>query len=108
MPERPPIPNPPTTANGILLQSSLVLAVPLRIADLEAAGGPTDADRARARAIADDLGAHGNDLLYRSATKGETERFFVELVQTIAVLSYAPLGIRIFGLHGQSGPQEVV
>ena len=41
----------------------------------------------------------GDEILYKSKDKGKTAKLFNELAQAIALLSFSPLGIDIFGLH---------
>jgi hypothetical protein len=38
-------------------------------------------------------------ILYKSTTKGETAKAFNELAKAIALLSFNPLGITIFGIN---------
>jgi len=69
--------------------------VPLRIAELEAQGGPTDDDRTRVQSYVPEFGARGESLLYR--IDGVTGPMAGKLIDAIAVLAFQPGGIRIFG-----------
>ena len=60
--------------NGELLRFALALGVPKAMRELRERGGPLDSDWAAARAFADTLAEHGDDLLYKSKKKGETAR----------------------------------
>ena len=75
--------------------------VPLRIAELEAQGGPTDDDWARVKTYPADFGPRGEALLYR--IKGETGEMAGKLLDAIAVLAFSPGGITIFGRHYEGG-----
>jgi hypothetical protein len=45
------------------------------------------------------LGVKGDTLLFKSDTKGETAGLANRLAHAIAVMSYAPGGITVFGQH---------
>jgi hypothetical protein len=47
----------------------------------------------------DTIANSGDIILYKSSKKGETARAFNDLAKAIALLSFSPLGIDIFGLH---------
>jgi hypothetical protein len=80
-----------------LLVTALSAAVPLRILELCQRGGPTDEDLARVKAYQKDLSEHGEDLFFRSKKPGGSAERFNQTADTIAVLSFCPGGIRIFG-----------
>jgi hypothetical protein len=80
-----------------LLVTALSAAVPLRILELCKRGGPTDEDLARVKAYQKDLSEHGEDLFFRSKKPGGSAERFNQTADTIAVLSFCPGGIRIFG-----------
>jgi hypothetical protein len=86
-----------------LLAQTLALAVPLLITEIAQRGGPTDEDYARIASYTDDLAVHGDDLLYASRKPGETARRFQQVAEAIAVLSFCPGGITVFGLHFEAG-----
>jgi hypothetical protein len=71
--------------------------VPLRVAELEAQGGPTEDDLARVKGYLPDFGSRGEALLYR--IEGETGPMTGKLVDAVAVLAFQPGGITIFGQH---------
>jgi len=77
----------------------LALAVPLLIAEMARRGGPADEDYARVASYTNDLAYHGDDLLYASRKPGETSCRFQQVAEAIAVLSFCPGGIAVFGLH---------
>jgi len=72
-------------------------AVPLRIMGMLEKGGPDDADFERAQRAGKLLGEKGDLLLFRSKKEGETARIFNETAHAVAVLSFCPGGITIFG-----------
>jgi hypothetical protein len=80
-----------------LLVTALSAAIPLRILELCKRGGPSDEDLARVKAYQKDLSEHGEDLFFRSKKPGGSAERFHQTADTIAVLSFCPGGIRIFG-----------
>lgn len=85
-----------------LLPIHLQTAVPLRIAELEAQGGPTSEDFARIQSYSEDLGANGDAILFY--VKGKTSEMVTKLVDEIAVMSFVPGGITTFGLNFKGEP----
>lgn len=79
------------------LPDFLALVVPFKIIELKRRGGPSDEELGQAREFADTLGEKGDIILYRSERKGETAQLFNQLARTIAVGSFLPGGICIFG-----------
>ena len=82
-----------------ILKIALSAAVPLRILELRSKGGPDDVDLDFARGFAHVLGEKGDILQYRGKKKGETAEIFNGLARAIAVLSFCPGGIKVFGEH---------
>lgn len=80
-----------------LLSISLSVAVPLRIHDILQNGGPSDKDLARIRSYQSDLLERGVDLFFLKA--GATAERFHQVADAIAVLSFNPGGITVFGQH---------
>ena len=74
----------------------LSAAVPLRIADYQARGGPTDTDRVRSREFADTLGEQG-DALQCGGKRGQAARLFGQLTDALAVMAHCPGGVRFAG-----------
>jgi hypothetical protein len=62
-------------------------------------GGPTDADIGRARDFADKLACKGDILQFGGGKKGEVAELFNELARSIAVMSFTPGGVKLFGAH---------
>jgi hypothetical protein len=60
-------------------------------------GGVTNLMFERARAYAIEIGSHGDAILF--PVKRKTREMMGKLVDGVAVLSFAPGGITIFGLH---------
>ena len=50
---------------------------------------------------------HGDDILYRSKRVGDSAKAFNALVEAIAILSFMPGGVKIFGTHWQSQHPEL-
>lgn len=90
------------SAHETLLSTSLALAVPILIQELRAKGGPNQTDWAMAHEWANELASHGDELLYKSKKKGETARLFTGTAKVIAVLAFAPGGIKLFGSHWEA------
>ena len=85
-----------------LLAIALSAAVPLHIAELQRRGGPTLADVERARAFAVELASHGDDLQFGNKKKGAVAALFNGTAFSIAVCSFSPGGVTIFGEHWES------
>lgn len=79
-----------------LLPLHLQVAVPLRIAELRAAGGITSRDIARVQGYA---GTISEAVLYRGGAPGETAEAVSRVVEGIAVLAFTPGGVTVLGLH---------
>lgn len=77
-----------------LLTDTLMVAVPLHIAEIR---DWTPEQRAeRARGIAPLIASHGDDLLYGGPKCAET---FNALALGMACLAFAPGGVKLFGLE---------
>lgn len=76
---------------------ALQAAVPLHIMELQAKGGPTEHDYARARAAGQLIAEKGDILQYRGGKKGESAQVFNALAFALAVGSYVPGGIKFLG-----------
>lgn len=75
-------------------------AVPLRIMMLQAKGGPSDLDIEIAQAFGQVLGEKGDVLLFGSnGKKGQAADLANSLAQALAVMSFFPGGVKIFGQH---------
>ena len=81
------------------LSSMLGMAVPLNILRLKEKGGPDSDDMKKAQETSDILGEHGDILLHGGGKKGECADLFNKTAEAIAVLSFVPSGITIFGQH---------
>jgi hypothetical protein len=85
----------PDARNDELLSWTLTIAVPMwieRIRDL-----PTEQRIARARACAQVVAEHGDNVLYRSKRRGETAAAFNALAEALACLAYQPGGVQFAG-----------
>lgn len=80
-----------------ILPDFVAFAVPLRIWDYKAKGGPAQTDFDRCQEYSSQLGAHGDALLFH--VKGQTAAMMDILLDAIAILSFVPGGITIFGCH---------
>lgn len=80
-----------------LLRASLEVAVPLWQMELKARSFASIV--ARAQELAQVIAEKGDVILYRGKKKGESAKAFNALAEGVAALSYAPGGVRIFGLH---------
>lgn len=87
-----------------LLKIALSAAVPLLIQQRIERGGPRqeDFDNLRAKNIPKLLGEKADILLFGSKKKGETAYIFNEVADAIAMLSFLPGGIDIFGSHWEN------
>ena len=81
------------------LAVSLLAAVPLRIMAIKERGGLNEGDIARARQIGQLIAEKGDILLFGGGKKGESAHLHSELAEGIAILSFAPGGVRVFDQH---------
>ena len=86
--------------NHVLLVA-LSAAVPLWILELKEKGGPTREDWNWLKEAENILTNTGEAILYRTK-KGDTARAFNAVAKAIAILSFVPGGIEIFGSHWES------
>lgn len=84
------------------LPIALAAAVPLWIYELQARGGPGLDDWDEAREFSQVLAEKGDKLLFRSEKEGETAELFNRLAKALAVLAFAPGGVRAFGEHWEA------
>lgn len=85
--------------NDKLLPEMMRMAVWLQIELLKQRGGPTDQDMKKAQETSDMLGEHGDVLLCGGGKKGQCADLFNRTAHAIAVLSFVPGGVEIFGAH---------
>lgn len=84
------------------LELFLDTAVSLRIFELKQRGGPTKEDFKRTETYERLIGEKGNFPWTKSEKKGITAKVANAVADSIAVLSFAPGGIEIFGRHWES------
>lgn len=85
------------------LRTACFAAVPLRILELKARGGPSDDDIRSCRYISELLGEKGHLLMFRGKKRGETAEVFNQLARGLAILSFVPGGVTFLGEHWISG-----
>lgn len=90
------------TSDSHLLASALAAAVPIHMMNLHQQGGPTDSDMGRLAPLAQALGEHGDILLFGGGKEGDAADLFNQLAFALAVLSYAPGGVKAFGSHWET------
>jgi hypothetical protein len=76
-----------------VLVTALSAAVGLRVMEIEAGNVP-EVDLSSVSRL---LATRGDSLLFKSKKKGETAQVFNETAKAIAVLSFLPGGITLFG-----------
>jgi len=81
---------------------ALSAAVPLCIQEIDAKGGPSVDDFSEASQFSQVLGEKGDVLLFGSKKKGEAADLFNRTAKAIAVLSFVPGGVTLFGCHYES------
>jgi hypothetical protein len=81
-----------------LLAISIQASVPLHIMEMQAKGGPSEQDLRDARVFSGTLGEKGDVLLF-GGKKGEAAGLFNQLARSVAVLSFCPGGVILFGQH---------
>jgi hypothetical protein len=87
------------------LVTALSFAVPLCIAEWKRQGGPQQSDYEELRGsggILKMLLEKGDILLYGGGKKHECEKIFDKTAQAIAIMSFLPGGIEIFGKHWET------
>lgn len=84
-----------------LLTLALAAAVPLRLQQLQAQGGPTPWDVSQARETGQLLAEKGDVLLF-GGRRGEAAGLFNRLVHALAVLAFCPDGIHFCGRHWEA------
>jgi hypothetical protein len=87
-----------------LLSPALDAAVQLYLLTFQQYGGITDVDVVRVQSYLEDLTVHGDDLYFRSKKWGETAKRFDQVAEIIAVLSFSPGGLTVFGMHFEAHP----
>ena len=87
-----------------LLAISLSAAVPLRIMEFQAR--PWAELKAVALEASQVIAEKGDIILFRGGKKGETAAAFNKLAEGIAVLAFAPGGVRAFGMHFEAKHRE--
>ena len=86
-----------------ILETMIVPAAYLRIAEIEKQGGPTPEDMVKAQETADLLGEHGDVLLHGGGRKGQCADLFNRTAHAIAVLAFVPGGVEVFGTKFEAG-----
>jgi hypothetical protein len=84
------------------LSIALSAAVPLHIVELKAKGGPDAADLKKAQELSQILGERGDILLFGGGKKGEAADMFNSTAHALAVLSFLPGGVKLFGGHWET------
>ena len=82
------------------LTTSLQVAVPLWQAQLKTV--PMDQLLVKVREAGQLIAENGDKLLYGSKVKGETATLFNKTAEAVAVLSFLPGGITLFGQHWEA------
>jgi hypothetical protein len=88
------------------LKIFLLASVPLRILALRETGGPQAHDYGRIQMFFKVLAEQGDQLLFKSAVPGRTADLANGLADAIAVLSFCPGGVTLFGEHWESTCQQ--
>lgn len=83
---------------GDTLPIALDAAVPLWILQFRELP-PEERQKKLAEVTADDLCLRLEYVLHRGPKEGDTARAFNDLAQAIALLAFAPGGVRVFGRH---------
>lgn len=96
-------------SNQHLLYTAMACAIPLYILQFKEKGGPTEEDFQQTKKVSDMLGEHGDLLIYGGKPRNFTHDGITEKISTadifnktakaIAVLSFCPGGVDIFGGH---------
>lgn len=93
------------TEDSTLLQLTLQTAVPLWINELQDKRWD-HIQNSRIPYIVDQIASHGDNILYCGKTKGDTAKAFNALAEGIAILSFCPGGVKVFGGHWEAKHPE--
>ncbi len=86
-----------------LLRLSLMTAVPMWQMDIR---GWSAEKRAERSGICSQVIAEKGDIIqFRAKKKGATADAFNRMAEGVALLSFAPGGVRIFGMHFEANPE---
>lgn len=85
---------------GTLLEVTLAVSVPLWIERWRKQ--PVEARMERAKVCAQHIAEHSDLILYRSKKKGETAQAVNMLAEGLALLSFAPGGVKFAGQHWET------
>lgn len=91
--------------DSALLQASLAVAVPLWIEQFK--HEPWTRIMARRETVVNIINADGDKILFRGKKAGETAAAFNALAQAIAILSFWPGGVKLFGGHWEAQHPEM-
>jgi hypothetical protein len=80
-----------------LLSISLQAAVPLWAEKLQSDSWEVLQNKIKEASTV--ISEHGDEILFKSKKKGETAKYFNIMAEAIAILSFCPGGITIFGSH---------
>ena len=89
-----------------LLAIAVSAAVPLNIIDIEHRGGPDDLEWEWARNFTDELGERGDILQFDGGKRGEAAIMFNRFAYALAIMAFAPGGVRFCGMHFEATPTE--
>jgi hypothetical protein len=85
-----------TKVRDALVSATVGTMVPLFVTELKQRGGPAPSDFDRARAFAPVLAERADTMMY-GGKRGEAAKLMSDMCFAIAVLSFCPGGINIFG-----------
>ena len=91
--------------NFNVLKDMLSIAVFFQIEMIRERGGPTPEDMKKAQETSAILGEHGDILLFGGGKKGECADQFNRTAHAIAVLSFCPGGVTLFGITFDAAEQ---
>jgi hypothetical protein len=89
----------------MLLQTFLSAAVPLRIMEFQ--NRSWEELKPLALEASQVIAEKGDRILYRGQKKGETAKAVNKLAEGLAIMSFAPGGVKAFGLHFEAKHPEV-
>ena len=98
--DEPPVSAHKSKVKDSLLTMALQTAVPLWVIEIRYV--PFDRRQERAKEISQIVAEKGDIILYRSDKRGETAKAFNALAEGIAILSFAPGGVKAFGCHWEA------
>lgn len=84
------------------LLATLEVAVPLRIAELQARGGPKDSDFERVKGYTELITGGADGMLFTGNKRGHAAYVFNCVADALSVMAFVPGGVKFAGEHWEA------